>query len=167
MVPACGDELKAVLGPPLVEELMGGCSLTCSFPWTAVNGSLALAALNDADPSTAWTGIQAGDRLVFRFPADLPRELNQTPFYGIDLANGRVRPAEESDDYGWVRTIRLLHNNRAVHTIHLQRSRRWQTVEFDDIFLNVGDTVCLEIVAVEPGKKFPAALTEIVLQGAH
>jgi hypothetical protein len=160
--------LQAKTGPPVVQELMGGCSLTCSFPWNAEASKEKLAALNDSEAATAWTGARVGDALVFRFPKDLPRELNGTPFYGIDVANGRQRPAEEFTEYGRIKAFRLSHNGKPVHTIRLADTRRWQQVEFDDIFLNVGDTIALEILEVYPGKKFPtAALTEIVLQGAH
>lgn len=47
---------KAVVGKPVVQELMGGCSLTCAFPWNAVAGAsstLKIAALNDSDSTTA------------------------------------------------------------------------------------------------------------------
>lgn len=160
--------IQAETGPPVIQELMGGCSLTCSFPWNAEASQEKLAAINDSEAGTAWTGARVGDTLVFRFPKDLPRELNGTPFYGIDLANGRQRPAEAFGEYGRIKSLRLSHNGKPVHTIRWGDTRRWQQAEFDDIFLNVGDTLTLEILEIYPGTKFPtAALTEIVLQGAH
>jgi hypothetical protein len=163
-----GATLKARPGPPVLQELMGGCSLTCSFPWDARTGggqSSVLTALNDSDAGTAWTAARSGDRLVFQFPKDLPRELNGTPVYGIDVANGS--PGNFAD-FGRVKTLRLSHNGKPLYLIHLADSRRWQKVEFDDVYLNVGDTLSLEIVDIYPGKESPgAALTEIVLQGAH
>jgi hypothetical protein len=83
-------QLKAKAGMPVIQELMGGCSLTCAFPWEAVTGTSTfgggIAALNDADSLTAWTNAQIGDTLIFKFPSNLPRELNGTPFYGVDIA---------------------------------------------------------------------------------
>lgn len=163
--------VNARQGPPVLQELMGGCSLTCSLPWDAMAGDgqeAKLTALNDSEAGTAWTGARVGDKLEFRFPADLPRELNGTPFYGIDVANGRLNPREEFPAYGRIKTLRLSHNGQPVHLIRLADSPRWQKAEFDDIYLNIGDTLTLEIVELYPGKHFPtAAITEIVLQGAH
>ena len=160
--------LKAKPGPPVLQELMGGCSLTCSFPWTARSEegeNAGLTALNDADALTAWTTARVGDRLVFQFPKNLPRELNGTPFYGVDVANGS---RENFAGFGRVKTLLLSHNGKPLYLIQLADSRRWQKVEFGDIFLNIGDTLALEIVEIYPGTKSTgAALTEIVLQGAH
>ncbi len=111
---------------------------------------------------------QIGDKLVFKFPANLPRELNGTPFYGIDIVNGRLYPEGGFAEYGRIKELRIWHNERKVLTIRLADTRRWQRVEFDDILLNVGDTLTLEVLQIYPGKIQPtAAITEIVLQGAH
>jgi hypothetical protein len=82
----CAQEvahLKARTGKPVIQQLLGGCSLTCAFPWEALAGRSssdgAVTALNDADSFTAWTNAQARDTLIFRFPSDLPRELDGTP----------------------------------------------------------------------------------------
>jgi len=164
-------EIKARTGTPVIQELLGGCSLTCSFPWSASDdekSSGKIAAINDSDALTAWTQVQMGEKLTFKFPSNLPRELNGTPFYGVDIANGRLQPEADFKDYGRVKTIRLSHNGRPLYTIQLADSRRWQHAEFNDVFLNVGDTLEIEILEIYPGKKFPtAAITEIVLQGAH
>jgi len=163
--------LKARTGPPVVQELLGGCSLTCSFPWSATDlgkSASKIAAVNDSDADTAWTEAKVGEKLTFKFPADLPRELNGTPFYGIDIANGRQNPASGFKDLGRVKSVRLNHNGKPLYLIELADSRRWQHAEFDDIYLNVGDTLMLEIVEIYPGKTAgTAAITEIVLQGAH
>jgi hypothetical protein len=164
-------QLKAKMGPPLIDDLMGGCSLTCAFPWDAVpddSGSSKISALNDSSSLTAWTSARVGDRLVFKFSANLPRELNGTPFYGIDIANGRIHPESSFRDLGRVKRIRLSHNGRPLYTIQLVDTRRWQKTSFPDIYLNIGDTLALEIMEVYPGKTgSTAAITEIVLQGAH
>jgi hypothetical protein len=166
--------LKAKIGEPVIEQLMGGCSLTCAFPWEAVVGgsqemqAKKTAAINDSDASSAWMEARVGDKLVFRFPANLPRELNGTPFYGIDIANGRLHPEKEFQAFGRIKELRLYHNDRALYTISLADTRRWQEVTFDDVLLNVGDTLALEILALYPGRSASTgAITEIVLQGAH
>lgn len=163
--------LKARVGMPVVQELMGGCSLTCSFPWSATDEAVSsskISALNDNDAQTAWMEAKVGEKLLFKFPANLPRELNGTPFYGIDIANGRLYPERDFKDIGRVKTIRLFHNGKPLYTVELADTRRWQHAEFDDVYLNVGDALTIEIVALYPGKAMDAAaLTEIVLQGAH
>jgi hypothetical protein len=162
--------LKAVTGLPVLQELMGGCSLTCAFPWDAASASSTrkIGALNDSDALTAWTDAHVGDKLVFKFPANLPRELNGTPFYGIDIANGRLHPEGGFTDFGRIKEFQIRHNGRVLFNIRLADTRRWQRVEFEDIYLNVGDTLTLEILQVYPGKTQPTAgITEIVLQGAH
>jgi hypothetical protein len=163
-------ELRARTGKPVIQETLGGCSLTCAFPWKAVAGSSnsSVPALNDADSFTAWTGARIGDTLVFKFPSDLPRELNGTPFYGIDIANGRLHPQGSFRDFGRIKTIRLFHNNRVLFLIHLADTRRWQHVTFPDVYLNIGDTLAIELLDTYPGgKEGTAAISEIVLQGAH
>jgi hypothetical protein len=165
-------QLKAKAGMPVIQELMGGCSLTCAFPWEAVTGTSTfgggIAALNDADSLTAWTNAQIGDTLIFKFPSNLPRELNGTPFYGVDIANGRLHPESGFKEFGRIKTIRLCHNNQPLCTIHLADTRRWQHVAFPDVYLNLGDTLAIEVLDTYPGKKEQtAAITEIVLQGAH
>ena len=163
-------KLKAKVGYPVLDELMGGCSLTCSFPWDGVTGDRKgkVSAVNDSASATAWTDAAKGSSLVFVFPKDLPRELNGTPFYGIDFANGRIRPLSEFAEYGRIKKVLLFHNDKAIYEIHLADTWRWQKVEFPDIYLNIGDTLALKITEIYPGRKFPtAALTEIILQGAH
>jgi hypothetical protein len=164
-------QLKAKMGLPVIDELMGGCSLTCAFPWDVVpddSGSSKIPALNDSNSLTAWTSARVGDRLVFKFSANLPRELNGTPFYGVDIANGRIHPESSFRDLGRVKRIRLFHNGRPLYTIQLADTRRWQKTSFPDVYLNIGDTLSLEIMEVYLGKTgSTAAITEIVLQGAH
>lgn len=156
------------VGPPVIQELMGGCSLVCAFPWLASCGESRIAEINDNDASTAWTSIQPGDNLVIRFPKNLPRDLNGTPFYGIDFANGRIHPLTEFKDYGRVKTVRLLRNGGPLYQIRLADTPRWQKVAFPDVLLNVDDTLTLEVIDTYPGQiHSAAAMTEIVLQGAH
>ncbi len=165
-------ELRARTGKPVIQEMLGGCSLTCAFPWQAFarssNSAGGVSALNDADAFTAWTNARVGDRLVFKFPPDLPRELNGTPFYGIDIANGRLHPEGSFQGFGRIKTIRLLHNGHTLYVIHLADTRRWQHVTFPDVALNIGDTLAVEVLDIYAGRtESTAAITEIVLQGAH
>lgn len=52
--------LKARVGQPVLQELMGGCSLKCAFPWEVevapAGGAAACSvfATNDDDATTAW-----------------------------------------------------------------------------------------------------------------
>ncbi len=161
---------RAEVGNPVIQQLMGGCSLTCSFPWSASAGTTPdpIPPINDGQADTAWTTARVGDKLTFRFPADLPRELDGTPFYGIDVVNGRIHPLAEFKDYGRVKDLLLSHNGRPALVMRLADTPRWQRIEFDDIYLDVGDTLTLEIRSIYPARSGnPAALTEIVLQGAH
>lgn len=160
--------LTARVGPPVIQELMGGCSLVCAFPWMASCGDSKVAAINDNDAGTAWMAIHPGDKLVIRFPKDLPRDLDGTPFYGIDFANGRIHPLTEFKAYGRVKTVRLSRNGEPLYLIRLADTPRWQKVGFPDVLLNVDDTLTIEVVDIYPGQTQPvAAMTEIVLQGAH
>lgn len=164
-------EIRPKVGTPVIDELMGGCSLTCAFPWSAMtegDKKSKISALNDSLSSTAWTEARVGDKLKFQFPANLPRELNGTPFYGIDIANGRIKPLSEFSSYGRLKKVRLLHNGRAIYTLRLADTWRWQNFTFPDVYLNVGDTLEFEILEIYPGKNIPTgAVTELVLQGAH
>jgi hypothetical protein len=102
---------------------------------------------------TAWTNAQIGDTLIFKFPSNLPRELNGTPFYGVDIANGRLHPESGFKEFGRIKTIRLCHNNQPLCTIRLADTRRWQHVTFPDVYLNVGDTLAIDVLDTYPGKK--------------
>jgi hypothetical protein len=74
--------IKAVVGQPVLQELMGGCSMQCAFPWTTsalVSGKSPqiVYTLDDNDASTAWIDPNPtiGTKLQFQFPAKLPSEL--------------------------------------------------------------------------------------------
>jgi hypothetical protein len=93
--------IKAVVGQPVLQVLMGGCSMQCAFPWTTsalVSGKSPqiVYTLDDNDASTAWIDPNPtiGTKLQFQFPAKLPPELNGIPFYGFNFASGVVRPVE-------------------------------------------------------------------------
>ena len=167
--------IKAVVGQPVLQELMGGCSMRCAFPWTTsalVPGKAPqiVYTLDDNDASTAWIDPNPtiGTKLQFQFPAKLPPELNGTPFYGFDIANGVIRPSKAFKDYARIKKAKLFYNGKALYYVVFGDTYRWQHVNFADIMANQGDNMILEILDVYPGIKSPnAAVTEIILQGAH
>ena len=78
------------------------------------------------------------------------------------------RPTPLFKEYGWVKKVRLFYNGRAFADIALADTRRWQEVTFDDIMASQGDIFSLQILEIYPGTKYPtAAITELILQGAH
>ncbi len=165
--------IQAVVSHPVVPELMGGCSLRCAFPWQTFatlpgQASTPVYTLDDNDKDTAWTGAVVGAKLSFVFPKKLPKELNDTPFYGFDMANGNLQTDSLFKEYGRVKKVRLFYNGRAFADVALADSRRWQEVSFDDIMARQGDVFSMQILEVYPGVKYPtAAITELILQGAH
>jgi len=165
--------IQAVVSHPVVPELMGGCSLRCAFPWQTFatlpgQSPTPVYTLDDNDKDTAWTDAVIGAKLSFIFPKKLPKELNDTPFYGFDIADGDIKTDASFKEYGRVKRVRLFYNGRAFADIALADSRRWQEVSFDDIMARQGDVFSMEILDVYPGSKYPAAaITELILQGAH
>jgi hypothetical protein len=166
--------IQSVVAHPVVPELMGGCSLRCAFPWqtfATLPGQSAptpVYTLDDNDKDTAWTDAVVGAKLTFLFPKKLPKELNDTPFYGFDIADGDIKTEASFKEYGRVKKVRLFYNGRAFADIALADSRRWQEISFDDIMARQGDNFSMEILELYPGQKYPtAAITELILQGAH
>jgi hypothetical protein len=155
---------------------MGGCSLRCAFPWevTAISAGKPpkpVYSTNDDDAITAWideSPASIGTKLVFQFPKKLPKELEDTPFYGFDIANGVVKSEALWKANARIKRAKLYYNNKPLYIIELADTRRWQTISFDDIMARHGDSMTLEILEVYPGTKSQsAAVTELVLQGAH
>jgi len=165
--------IQAQVTHPVVQALMGGCSLRCAFPWettTIVPGKSPspVYTLDDNDASTAWTDAVVGTKLSFQFPKKLPKELNDTPFYGFDIADGQINPESQFKAYGRIKKMRLFYNGRAFADVALADTRRWQEISFDDIMARQGDIFSIQILEVYPGTKYPtAAITELILQGAH
>lgn len=168
--------VKAQVGEPVLQELMGGCSMACAFPWettASVPGKSAqpVYKLNDSDSSTAWIdpNPSTGTRLSFQFPKKLPKEMNgTTPFYGFDIANGFTKSADVFKTYSRVKKAKLFYNGKPLCNVVFADSRRWQHVLFDDLFPHQGDTFAIEISEVYPGTKSSCvAITQLVLQGAH
>ncbi|CAN5763024.1 hypothetical protein BH09VER1_BH09VER1_50880 [soil metagenome] len=168
--------IKAVVGEPVVQALMGGCSLRCAFPWETKfvvpgQGAVVTYDLDDSYAASAWIDPHAGPgtKLTMQFPKKLPAEYKDNiPFYGFDIANGKVKPVEEFKRYARVKRLRMSYNGKAVCEIALADSWKWQHVTFDDIMANQGDEVTFEILETYPGTAFPnVAITEFLLQGAH
>lgn len=168
------ERLKLKVSEPVLEELMGGCSMRCSFPWTVEveegGKRVATKLLNDEKAPSAWLSEKAEARPVFHFafPKRLPREMEgEVPFYGVDFINGHWASEELWRQYARIRKARLLYNGKLLGELNFADSRRWQRLEFEDIFVRSGDVLTLEVVEVYPGTKGGLALSEVVLQGAH
>ena len=167
--------IRAVVGRPVLQELMGGCSLRCAFPWTTTailpgRTRQPVYALDDCDASTAWIDPNptVGTKLEFRFPAKLPTELNDTPFYGFDTVSGVIRPIENFKAYSRIKKAKVWYNGKPLFYVVFSDTPRWQSVTFEDIMARQGDLLAIEILEVYPGQKSPnVAITEVVLQGAH
>lgn len=171
--------VKAVVEEPVLEELMGGCSLKCAFRWSVEAVSPAgkwgtIKALNDESAQSAWiadpqrpkSGV--GARLRLAFPKKLAPELEgTTPLYGLDLINGYWKTEALWKQHGRIRKARLFYNQRPICEIAFADSRRWQRVTFPDVFVRSGDSMTLEILEIYPGENNGTAVSEIVLQGAH
>src|SRR5579859_7826319 len=84
--------VKAKVEEPVLQELMGGCSLKCAFAWgvqlqTPGTKPVTLKVLNDDNAESAWVAPEGasgvGVRFKFLFPKKLPAELQETPLYGL------------------------------------------------------------------------------------
>lgn len=178
---ASGAELvKADVEEPVLEELMGGCSLKCAFRWhveavPAQGGKPQLVkALSDESAQTPWTAPHAarkggvGTRLRLVFPKKLPAEIDgETPVYGLDLINGYWKNDELWEQYARVKKVRLYYNNKHLCDVAFADTRRWQRSLFPDQMVRSGDSMTIEILEVYPGKRQEVAISELVLQGAH
>jgi len=168
---------KAKVEEPVLQELMGGCSLKCAFAWgveVQAPGAkpAALKVLNDDNAESAWIASDGasgkGVKFKFLFPKKLSAELQDTPLYGLDLINGVWKSEELWKAHGRVKKARLYYNDKPLLDVTFADSRRWQRLSFPDIFVHSGDSMTFEILEVYPGTNGSgAAITEIVLQGAH
>ena len=154
---------------------MGGCSLRCAFFWETLagssNSSLKPASeLCDDDATTSWifSSSGPGEIIQFHIPEKLPKDCRDTPFYGMNIANGVIRTLEEFRGYARVKTMTLSVNHKPIARLQLVAPWRWQGFHFEDVMLNHGDLIELSIDEIYPGKISPQpGITEIVLQGAH
>jgi hypothetical protein len=203
--------IKAKVEEPVLEELMGGCSLKCAFAWgveieaappapaatpkptgwfafwqkptsgptpapaakpTPTAKPVKTKVLNDDSAETAWTALDGttgvGVKFKFIFPKKLIPELEGTPLYGLDLINGNWKTEELWKANGRVKKARLYYNGKPFRDLTFADSRRWERVSFPDIEIHSGDSMTFEILEIYPGEKGAgAAISEIVLQGAH
>jgi hypothetical protein len=168
--------IKAKVEEPVVEELMGGCSLKCAFDWTAqitVPGGRpeSIRKLNDDSALTVWasenpkTGV--GVKVRIFLPKARKTAETETPIYGLDLVNGYWKEEDLWSKFARVKRARLYYNDKPFRDLVFADSRRWQRVIFPDIFVQPGDTMTLEVLEVFPGKGAGLAMSELVLQGAH
>jgi hypothetical protein len=169
--------LKAKVEEPALQETMGGCSLKCAFGWTVevqpvAGKARSIKTLNDENAETAWladagtSGV--GVKFQFVFPKKLIAELEGTPFYGLDLINGVWKTEQEWKAHGRVKRVRLYYNGKPPCDVAFADSRRWQRLSFPDILVHSGDSMTMEILEIYPGENGAgAAITELVLQGAH
>lgn len=178
---AAGDAVLAVKAKteePVLEELLGGCSLRCAFRWSveaaaaAAEPGKAVKILNDESAQTAWVAPDVnggvGTRLRLVFPKKLPAEIEGvTPVYGLDLINGCWKTEELWEQHARLKKARLYYNGKPFREVQFADSRRWQRLTFPDFFVKSGDSMTLEVLEVFPGKGKPLAITEIVLQGGH
>jgi hypothetical protein len=168
--------VKARTEEPVLEELMGGCSLKCSFDWQAellVPGAKPqlVRTLDDDTALTAWAAadpaVGVGVKIRLLMPkkkADAPPE---APIYGLDLVNGYWKTEELWARHARVKRARLHYNGRPFRDFLFADTRRWLRVEFPDLFLRPGDILTFEVLEVHPGQGAGLAITELVLQGAH
>jgi hypothetical protein len=171
--------IKAKVEEPVLQELMGGCSLRCAFVWKVEvqpgvgQKFVPAAVLNDESAETAWkasagnSGIGAKLKLVF--PKKLHPDLEgTTPVYGLDIINGDWKTEEQWKSRGRVKRVRLYYNDKPFRDVSFADSRRWQRLIFPDVMVRSGDSMTLEILEIYPSDTGDgAAITEIVLQGAH
>lgn len=172
-----GDSLPSLhpkIGSPVLQSIMGGCSLRCAFFWDTWAGMpdhlKPALELCDDDAMSAWISPTEGpgEQIEFRIPRHLPSDCRDTPFYGVEIANGLIRSLPEFRNYARVKTMTLLVNQQPIAQLHLADTWKWQNFTFDDVLLNQDDLITLTIKELYPGKTTQQpAITEIVLQGAH
>ena len=171
--------IKAKMEEPVLQELMGGCSLKCGFPWRVEaqlapgQKPVAVKVLNDESADSAWVAPDGasgvGVKFCLRFPEKLrAEEEGEIPFYGLDFINGVWKSEEQWKAHGRVKRVRLYYNEQPFRDVLLADSRRWQRINFPDFMVRSGDSLTVEILEIYPGGKGAgAALSEVVLQGAH
>ena len=164
--------LHAKVTHPVLQELMGGCSLRCAYFWETFGGDPAKPApeLCDDDAMTGWMPPRDWQNapISFHLPKKLPPECRDTPFYGISVANGMIQSLQDFRSYARVKTMTLSLNKKPIALLRLADTWKWQDFHFDDLLLNQGDIISLSIEEIYPGKDSQQpVITEIVLQGGH
>lgn len=164
--------LHAKVTYPVLQELMGGCSLRCAFFWETLGGNPAkpAAELCDDDAMTGWMppGDWQNSPIIFQLPKKLPPDCRDTPLYGISIANGKIQSLQDFRSFARAKRITLSVNHKALARLQLADTWKWQDFHFADILLNQGDVIRLTIDETYPGSHSQQpVITEIVLQGGH
>lgn len=166
---------RAVKAEPVVEDLMGGCSLQCAFNWTVevqmpgTGKYIPLPTLYDESAEVGWvTDADAvGALFRFTFPKKRTPELEETPLYGIDVVNGLWKTEDLWAEHARLKKVRLHFKGKPFRDVLFPDTRRWVQAEFPDIWIKAGDVLYMEVLEVYPGKNRKLAISEFVLQGAH
>ena len=166
---------RAVKAEPVVEELMGGCSLQCAFDWTVevqmpgTQRYVPLPAVRDESADNGWVAGGDGVGAIFRigFPKKRSPELEETPVYGLDIVNGLWKTEELWKEHARLKKVRLHYKGKPFRDLLFPDTRRWVQAEFPDIFIRSGDVIFMEVLEVYPGRSGKLAISELVLQGAH
>lgn len=165
-------DLHARVTYPVLQELMGGCSLRCAFFWKTLAGNPAKPAskLCDDDATTGWMAPKDWQNtpISFHLPKKLPPDCHDTPFYGLSIANGMIESLQSFRSHARVKTMTVALSGKPIARLHLVDTWKWQDFHFDDVPLNQGDVISLSIEEIYPGKDSQQpVLTEVVLQGGH
>lgn len=165
------------------QELLDfGCSLGCAIGWVfdatsnleaQGDNTYSPKNLQDGDFTTAWVeganGYGLGESIIIVF--DMPEEMENLNFDGIDFINGYAKSATSWEYNSRVKTFKVSQNDDFLFCIQLLDTDWPQRVNFSPnhtIYLNPGDIVYLDIVEVYEGRKYEdTAITEINLYGAH
>lgn len=165
-------ELHGKVTYPVLQDLMGGCSLRCAFFWETLAGTPAKSAseLCDDDAMTYWMAPKDGQNAIlsFHLPKKLPPDCRAIPFTGISIASGMIESIQSFHSYARVKTMTLALNGKPIARLHLADTWKWQDFHFDNVTLEQGQVITLSIDQIYPGKDSQQpVITEIVLQGGH
>ena len=170
---------KAKVEEPVLQELMermlaeGGAPFLGGVELQVPGAKPAtLKVLNDDNAESAWSAADGttgvGVRFKFLFPKKLPAELQETPLYGLDFINGDWKSEELWKAHGRVKKARLYYNDKPFRDVRFAGQPALAAPVLPDILVRSGDSMTFEILEVYPGEKGSgAAISEIVLQGAH
>ena len=165
------------------QELLDfGCSLGCAIGWEYDVSSFLQAQgdntygpenLGDCNFTTAWVegeeGYGISESIVITF--DMPEQMEDLNFDGIDFINGYAKSATSWENNGRVKIFKMWQNETFLFYIQLLDTDWPQRVNFapdHTVYLNPGDIVYLDIMEVYEGRKYEdTAITEMNLYGAH
>jgi hypothetical protein len=169
--------IKAKVEEPVVEEVMGGCSLKCAFDWAAqifVPGGRTenTRKLNDDSALTAWLAEDPKDRSGSETP-DPPSEGAQNRRNRNSSLRSRSCEwlLEGGGPLAEVRQGKarapLLQRQAIPRPSPLSIHAAGSASPSPTSLCSPGDTLTFEVLEVFPGKGAGLAISEVVLQGAH